>query len=550
MRWIRRLISFLAAKTPVPLRRLVRILLLPLIGVARFERWRNALANPVRKTERSAASRRLIDRAHRAMWAGFGEIRHQGTRSDQSRSNRGGRTPLEIADVAWALARGYASTGEYYRALDHLWMMRLSSQSAHADPSQYALEVEMLLKLGHGEAAKQVVQRGLRCLGEVPQLCFLAANVIGCRRDLSQSKIDSLRLQWLNKPLQSAGLAPLELKDPRLPLTLDNLAAPSACSNPATAKVSVLMPAYNAQNTITIAMASVLNQTWTDLELVVVDDGSEDDTWSAIQSFAADSRVIALRHEDNKGAYQARNTALQAATGDFLTVHDADDWSHPQKIALQVDHLLSTGLVANTTYLVRVGPDLRVAVKPRGGAILLESIASLMTRRAYVIELGGWDRVRMSGDTEFLTRLQVRHQQERVRMLPDVPLAFFAKREGSLTENVQTGISTSRYGPRREYLEAYTYWHRLSDADPIRLKMPVHGRPFPIPNICKPGKPQNQRCDILFVSDYTLPGGTTSSNVNMLQAATTLGLRCACFHWPRWQFAGKDISPKISENLA
>ena len=135
MRWIRRLISFLAAKTPVPLRRLVRILLLPLIGVARFERWRNALANPVRKTERSAASRRLIDRADRAMWAGFGESATKALEAIKIDLIEGDGTPLEIADVAWALARGYASTGEYYRALDHLWMMRLSSQSAHANPS-------------------------------------------------------------------------------------------------------------------------------------------------------------------------------------------------------------------------------------------------------------------------------------------------------------------------------------------------------------------------------------------------------------------------------
>ena len=549
MSWIRRLVVFSAAKIPVPMRRLVRVPLLPVLGVARFERWRSALANRGGETELRPRFRRpinrAINRADRAMWAGFGESATKALEAIKVDLMEGDGTSLEIANVALALARGYASTGEYYRALDHLWIRRLSAPSARSEPIQYVLEVEMLLRLGRGKAAKRVVQQGLRCLGEVPQLCFLAANEIGCRRDLPQSKIDNLRLEWLNKPLQSAGLAPLELKNPRLPLTLDNLAAPSACSNPATAKVSVLMPAYNAQNTITIAMASVLNQTWTDLELVVVDDGSEDDTWSAIQSFAAaDLRVIALRHEDNKGAYQARNTALQAATGDFLTVHDADDWSHPQKIALQVEHLISTGSVANTTYLVRVGPDLRVAVKPRGG-ILLEFMASLMTRRDHVIELGGWDPVRMSGDNEFLTRLQVRHQQERVRMLPYVPLAFFSKREDLLTADVQTGISTSRYGPRREYLEAYTYWHRLSDGDPVRLKMPVYGRPFPIPNICKPGKPQIHRCDILFVSDYSLPGGTTSSNASMLQAATTLGLGSACFHWPRLEFAGTDINPKI-----
>jgi glycosyltransferase involved in cell wall biosynthesis len=90
------------------------------------------------------------------------------------------------------------------------------------------------------------------------------------------------------------------------------------------------MPAYDAQGTIAIAIESVLNQTWSNLELIVVDDGSGDHTWEVLQSFAArDPRVLVLRHEQNRGAYAARNTALRHATGDLVTVNDADDGCIP-----------------------------------------------------------------------------------------------------------------------------------------------------------------------------------------------------------------------------
>ena len=126
------------------------------------------------------------------------------------------------------------------------------------------------------------------------------------------------------------------------------------------------MPAYNAATTIPVAIESLLNQTWTNIELIVVDDGSKDDTWRVVQSFAArDPRVVALRHNQNRGAYAARNTALKSASGDFVTVNDADDWSHPERLAVQVLGLLDAGHKLNTTRCVRVDSGLDGASRCR-----------------------------------------------------------------------------------------------------------------------------------------------------------------------------------------
>src|SRR5690606_27365364 len=102
----------------------------------------------------------------------------------------------------------------------------------------------------------------------------------------------------------------------------------------------IIIPAYNAGETIHISISSLLKQTWSNLEIVVVDDCSTDNTAEVVEQFASqDSRVKLLRKEVNGGAYPARNLGLTYVTGDFILVHDSDDWSHPQKIEIQMAEL-------------------------------------------------------------------------------------------------------------------------------------------------------------------------------------------------------------------
>jgi len=91
--------------------------------------------------------------------------------------------------------------------------------------------------------------------------------------------------------------------------------------------VTVIIAAYNAAQTIATAIDSVLNQTHYNLELIVVDDCSADDTFSIAMAYAQhDSRVKVLKTPQNMGPSAARNTAIRAASGAFFTVLDADDW--------------------------------------------------------------------------------------------------------------------------------------------------------------------------------------------------------------------------------
>jgi glycosyltransferase involved in cell wall biosynthesis len=88
--------------------------------------------------------------------------------------------------------------------------------------------------------------------------------------------------------------------------------------------VTVVIPTYNRAAQLTCAIQSVLNQTYENLEIIVVDDASADDTQRIVESFA-DSRIRYIRHKVNRGGSAARNTGIRAATGKYIAFLDDDD---------------------------------------------------------------------------------------------------------------------------------------------------------------------------------------------------------------------------------
>ncbi len=98
--------------------------------------------------------------------------------------------------------------------------------------------------------------------------------------------------------------------------------------------VSILIPAFNAQETISHTLRSALNQTWKNIETIIVDDGSADATAKIAESFR--SKGVKVFRQDRGGAAAARNKALSHASGDYIQWLDADDLLAPNKISLQI----------------------------------------------------------------------------------------------------------------------------------------------------------------------------------------------------------------------
>jgi len=105
-------------------------------------------------------------------------------------------------------------------------------------------------------------------------------------------------------------------------------------------QVSVMMPAYNAESFLAESVESILNQTFTDFELLILNDGSTDGTLALAQTFAKkDPRVRVLNNGKNRGLAYTRNRLLREAQGEFLAILDSDDISLPERLAKQVAYL-------------------------------------------------------------------------------------------------------------------------------------------------------------------------------------------------------------------
>jgi glycosyltransferase involved in cell wall biosynthesis len=105
--------------------------------------------------------------------------------------------------------------------------------------------------------------------------------------------------------------------------------------------VSVIMPAYNAEKYIAEAISSVQNQTFSDWELIIIDDGSKDDSAEIAKRYADDIKIFFLQHpnKENKGVAQTRSLGVKASKGDLIAFLDADDQFVPGKLQAQVDIL-------------------------------------------------------------------------------------------------------------------------------------------------------------------------------------------------------------------
>lgn len=120
------------------------------------------------------------------------------------------------------------------------------------------------------------------------------------------------------------------------------------------ASVSIIMPAYNAEETIANSIDSVLAQTFSDFELIVCDDNSKDSTRSIIQAYVIkDSRVVLINNIFEKGAAGARNSCLAHASSQYISFLDSDDLWHEDKLNIQLEFMKNNGVaMSHSDYMM------------------------------------------------------------------------------------------------------------------------------------------------------------------------------------------------------
>jgi len=169
--------------------------------------------------------------------------------------------------------------------------------------------------------------------------------------------------------------------------------------------VSVVVPVYNAARTLDEALRSVRAQTWSALDIIVVDDGSTDDS-AAIASLHADAdRRVRILSQRNRGVAAARNSGIAAAAGEFVAMLDADDLWHPSKIQRQMEVMAEGGDDVGLSYTGYAVLDEfgRIQGPPVLGAphgMVLKELcrenfigngSSVLFRKAALVSAGGYD---------------------------------------------------------------------------------------------------------------------------------------------------------------
>lgn len=343
----------------------------------------------------------------------------------------------------------------------------------------------------------------------------------------------TVRLSIINSILAEAGVAPLARLDTKRPLLLDNL-RPATALAPVEAGpcVSIVVAAFNAERWIATALRSIQDQTWQNLEVVIVDDASQDGTVEVAEAFVReDERFRLVRLKSQSGPYAARNLAMEGIRGDLITAHDADDWSHPQKIELQVRELAKRpGAVASQSMCVRVSNDLQFTSQPSSQSLRLAraNLSSTLFPSTLVRRAGKWYSW-PSADSEFRRRLQDMTGGEIVTALETAPLSFVRVHERSLTNGAASHYKSLSFvtGARRLNLDAAEALRHIGPSGDLvaQAKGPTD-LPVLIPEKGRPPR----HYDVIHFSDFALPGGTTHSNMAEIHAQSEGGLTSAVVH--------------------
>jgi len=164
-------------------------------------------------------------------------------------------------------------------------------------------------------------------------------------------------------------------------------------------KVTVLMSVYNSQNTVSNALESLVNQTYKNIEILVIDDGSEDETLKICLEYAKNFKNISVQeNKNNIGLTKSLNLLIDLSNGNLLARQDADDISDLKRIEKQVDFLNKNNLDAVTSRAKIINQD---RIIPRFSYYLPKKLViryknpfihgSLMIKKASIQKLGGYN---------------------------------------------------------------------------------------------------------------------------------------------------------------
>lgn len=181
-------------------------------------------------------------------------------------------------------------------------------------------------------------------------------------------------------------------------------------------KVSVLIPAYNVEAWVEESLRSILTQSYSNLEIVIVDDCSTDKTFEIITKLACeDKRIIPLKNSVNKKIVDTLNYGLQYCSGEYILRHDADDVSEPNRITEQLSYLIENELDLVGTQMIPIDSEGEI-IGPQSGLPITHDLITKVSNFSSPLthiwickseiykQLNGYRKVPYAEDFDFLLR--------------------------------------------------------------------------------------------------------------------------------------------------
>lgn len=351
------------------------------------------------------------------------------------------------------LLRGHSASGPAHSVVEQLsatklWLLRQALLSHHLDlESEHALLVAVADRVVEGERfdrsalpalAVNLIGAGLD--DHVQKLLRLYTSETYLRHALTVELAHprfggshELLLERFNQVYRRFGLETVTTEgDGTVPFT--RLRAQPAELIQDGPLVSVIMSCWSPGEELLLAVRSIVDQTYQNWELIVTDDASPHEFNPILEEVSAmDPRVRVVRNDVNGGTYVRRNEALNLARGEFVTMQDSDDWSHPRRLEIQSRDLQTApDRLANIIYNVRLTEDLSL-YSERGMQLGLCEPAIMFRRKKVLRKIGYFDDVRKAADREFRQRLEAATGIPVAVVGPEIPLVLMLADVGSLS---------------------------------------------------------------------------------------------------------------------